>query len=556
MTSSVSQSQSSVEWDQNLPISMELVLTVSDPEIIAELYTRNEGRDRDEYALAALRLGVLALRQARGQLDANILKREGEQLLTTVKSALIEHQSQIQQHVSGTLSEYFNPKDGRFTERVDRLLKKDGELETLLGRTLTGDQSDLQRVLTSLVGTDSPLFRLLSPEESNGLLSALREAVNQELLQQRQRVLDEFSLDNKTGAMSRLVSELTDSNGRLRDDMQEKIDLVVKEFSLDEENSALSRLVRQVEQAQKIISSEFSLDNDSSALSRMKAQVESTNSAISKHLTLDDETSALFRLKRELLDVLRTHEDRQRGFQEEVKVTLEKMQARKAAAARSTLHGLEFESQLFEFVNEESQRAGDIAVMTGNSVGAIKNCKKGDIVVEIGGEHSAAGAKIVLEAKEDASYNIRKALDEIDEARKNREAQSGLFVFSKRLAPEGLEPLSRHGNSIIALWDPEDRQTDLFVKLGISVAKALCTRQAREKESLAVDFSTLDHAILEINKQLSQIDEISGFSESIRNNSEKILERMRISRKKLDKQVAILQEALQDLRETLQSEDD
>lgn len=556
MSSSVSRSQSSLDWDQSLPISMELILTVSDPEIIAELCTRNEGRDRDEYALAALRLGVLSLRQARGQLDANILKREGEQLLSSVKSALTEHQLQIHQHLGGTLKEYFDPQSGRFSERVDRLLKKDGELESLLGRTLTGDQSDLQRVLNSLVGSDSPMFRLLAPEESNGLLAALRETVNQELLQQRQRVLDEFSLDNKTGALSRLVTELTDSNGRLRDDMQEKIDLVVREFSLDEENSALSRLVRQVEQAQKIISSEFSLDNDASALSRMKAQVESTNSAISKHLTLDDETSALFRLKRELMDVLRTAEERQRGFQEEVKITLERMQARKAESARSTIHGLEFESQLFELVHDVSQRSGDIALLTGSTVGVIKNCKKGDIVVEIGGEHAAAGARIVLEAKEDASYNLRKALDEIEEARKNRESQSGLFVFSKRLAPEGVEPLSRHGNVIIALWDPEDRQTDLFVKLGLSVAKALCTRQAREKESLAVDFSTLDHAILEINKQLGHIDEISGFSESIRNNSEKILERMRISRKKLDKQIAVLQEALQDLRETLQADQD
>lgn len=554
MSSSVSQFGNSVDFEQNLPISMELVLTVSDPEIITELFTRSEGRDRDEYALSALRLGVLALRQARGQLDANILKREGEQLLSSVKSALGEHQLQIHQHLGGTLKEYFDPQSGRFSERVDRLLKKDGELESLLGRTLTGDQSDLQRVLAGLVGTDSPLFRLLSPQESNGLLASLREAVNQELLQQRQRVLEEFSLDNKTGALSRFVGELSDHNGKLRDDLQSRIDVVVREFSLDEENSALSRLVRQVEQAQRTISDEFSLDNDASALSRMKAQVESTNSAISRHLTLDDETSALFRLKRELTDMLRTHEDRQRGFQEEVKLALEKMQARKAEAARSTRHGVEFETLLFELVQEESQRAGDIATLTGNTVGVIKNCKKGDIVVEICADHVAGGARIAIEAKEDASYNLKKALDEIDEARKNRESQSGLFVFSKRLAPEGLEPLSRHGNTILAIWDSEDRQTDLFVKLGLSVAKALCTRQAREREALAVDFSTLDHSILEINKQLTQIDEISGFASTIQGHSEKILERMRISRKKLDKQVAILQEALQDLRDTLNSE--
>ncbi|MCA9095233.1 MAG: hypothetical protein KDA68_17220 [Planctomycetaceae bacterium] len=553
MSSSVSQSQSSVEWDQNLPISMELVLTVSDPEIIAELYTRNEGRDRDEYALAALRLGVLALRQARGQLDANILKREGEQLLTTVKSALIEHQSQIQQHVSGTLSEYFNPKDGRFTERVDRLLKKDGELETLLGRTLTGDQSDLQRVLTSLVGTDSPLFRLLSPEESNGLLSALREAVNQELLQQRQRVLDEFSLDNKTGAMSRLVSELTDSNGRLRDDMQEKIDLVVKEFSLDEENSALSRLVRQVEQAQKIISSEFSLDNDSSALSRMKAQVESTNSAISKHLTLDDETSALSTLRKQLMEILKDSDDRHRVFQEEVKIALEKMQARKAESARSTQHGVDFESQLFELIQEESNRSGDIATQVGATNGVL-NRKVGDIVVEVGCDHVAEGAKVVIEAKEHSSYNIKKALDELDEAIKNRESQCGIFVFSKRTAPQGLEPLSRHGRSLIAVWDSENRESDLFVRLGLSVAKALCTRQARERNQIDIDFSMLDRALEEICKQVDQIDSVNTLATTIRNNGEKIVKQVQKSKESLLAQVEILQTTLQDLRQKLESE--
>lgn len=553
MSSSVSHSQNSVEWDQSLPISMELVLTVSDPEIIAELYTRNEGRDRDEYALAALRLGVLALRQARGQLDANILKREGEQLLSTVKSALIEHQSQIHQHVSGTLNEYFNPKDGRFTERVDRLLKKDGELESLLGRTLTGDQSDLQRVLASLVGTDSPLFRLLSPEESNGLLAALREAVNQELLQQRQRVLDEFSLDNKTGAMSRLVSELTDSNGRLRDDMQEKIDLVVKEFSLDEENSALSRLVRQVEQAQKTISNEFSLDNDSSALSRMKAQVDSTNTAISRHLTLDDETSALSKLKKQLMEVLQVSDDRQSRFQEEVKIALEKMQSRKEEAARSTQHGVDFESQLFELIQEESNRTGDIATQVGTTNGLLKR-KTGDIVVELGTDHVADGAKIVLEAKEDSSYNLKKALDELDEAIKNRESQCGIFVFSKRMAPAGLEPLSRHGRRLIAVWDSQDRETDLFVKLGLSVAKALCTRQAKERDQINVDFSILDRALEEICKQVDQIETVNTLASTVRNNGEKIMTQVQKSKKTLLAQVEVLQTALMDLRHKLGSE--
>jgi hypothetical protein len=61
-----------------LLFSLPLELTVTDPKVLAELIAKQEGRERDDYALGALRLGVLALRQARGQVDVNALKHEGE----------------------------------------------------------------------------------------------------------------------------------------------------------------------------------------------------------------------------------------------------------------------------------------------------------------------------------------------------------------------------------------------------------------------------------------------------------------------------------------------
>ena len=51
---------------ETLPFSLPLELTVTDPEVISELFAKQEGRERDEYAPGALRLGVLALRQAPG----------------------------------------------------------------------------------------------------------------------------------------------------------------------------------------------------------------------------------------------------------------------------------------------------------------------------------------------------------------------------------------------------------------------------------------------------------------------------------------------------------
>ncbi len=465
---------------ETLPFSLPLELTVNDPEVISELWAKQEGRERDEYALGALRLGVLALRQARGQIDANTLKREGEHLLGSVQLALSEHRTNLDRTLVGTLAEYFHPESGRFTERVQRLLKKDGELETLLSRKVTAADSEMCRALSGLVGKDSPLVRLLSPDESNEFLKALHAAVSKELEGQRTQVLREFSLDNKEGALSRLVGELTDKNGQLRKDLQEKIDALVKQFSFDDEQSALSR---------------------------MSKTVATTNEAISKHLTLDDKDSALSRLRRELMEVLGKHGEADRKFQEEVRLTLEKMQTRREEAAASTRHGGDFEAVVFEVVQSESQRLKDIATAVGNSTGLIKNCKKGDAVVELGPESAAPSAKIVVEAKEDASYDLKTALAEIETARQNREAESGLFVFSKKTAPAGLEPLARYGTDVVVVWDADDLATDTHLRLGLSVARALCTRKAMERTSLDVDFTAIDAALLEIAKQVKELDD-------------------------------------------------
>lgn len=533
---------------QSLPFSLPIELVVRDPEVIADLIARTEGRERDEFALAALRVGVLAIRQARGHIDANAIKHEGERLLASVQSALNEHRNHVGQFVAGTLKDYFDPESGRFNERVERLLKKDGELETLLARTITAEDSELCRNLASHLGEESPLFRLLSPDESDGLLGALRAAISAELKSQRESILNQFSLDNAEGALSRLVAQLTDHNGKLRGDLKSQIEGIVKEFSLDEEDSALSRLVRQVERAQKIISAEFSLDNDQSALSRMTRKLDDTNNAISRHLTLDDEESALNKLRRELLNVLNGQAEKFAKFQSEVQVSLAKMQARKEEAGRSTQHGNDFETEVFRFVQAEAEKMGDVAEATGKSTGMIKNCKAGDAVVELGSDSAAPGSRVVVEAKEEDGYDLKAALEEIDKARKNRAAETGLFVFSQRTAPEGLERLARYGDDVVVIWDVEDVAADVYLKLGLSVAKALCTRRAAEREGIEFDFTTVDQAILEVTKQVERQGEIETWANTIKSNSEKILERLRISREKLQRQAETLTDHVAQLK--------
>ena len=90
------------------------------------------------------------------------------------------------------------------------------------------------------------------------------------LVQQKETILKEFSLDNGEGALSRLVTELTTKHGEVGAALDKRISEVTGEFSLDNEDSALSRLMQGVERAQRQISSEFDLNEDGSALARMQ----------------------------------------------------------------------------------------------------------------------------------------------------------------------------------------------------------------------------------------------------------------------------------------------
>ena len=173
------------------------------------------------------------------------------------------------------------------------------------------------------------------------------------------------------------------------------------------------------------------------------------------------------------------------------------------------------------------------------------------MVIELGPEAASAGARIVVEAKEDASYNLKKALDELEEARKNRGAAIGVFVFSKRTAPNGLEVFNRYGNDVVVIWDAEDTGSDVFLDAGLSVARALCARPKSISEEVDADFEALEKAILEIARQADGLDEITKSSETIRSSNEKISNRARIMREGLSKQITILNEKADGLKELI-----
>lgn len=511
--------------DGELPYSLALELTVTDRDVIAELWQYAEGEPRDEFALVALRIGISALRQARGQIDADLVRRESERMLTTLESQLRQHSESVERQLTTSLKEYFDPTTGRFNERIERLVKRDGELERLLRAQIGEQDSELCKALAAHIGEQSPLMKKLNPEQKDGFLSVLSQLVEQELKAQSTRILNEFSLDNQDGALNRLVVKLTDKHELLGKNLKERIDEVVKAFSLNDEQSFFSQLRRTLDK---------------------------TTETINNNLTLDDENSSLARLQREVRKILQEHGETNQKFQEEVKTALAKMAARREERDASTRHGMVFEDAVAEFLQQQAQQRCELFERTGNRVGLIKNCKVGDFVWELGPETVAPGATIVIESKEEIGYTLVDARKEIAQARDNRGAQIGLFVFSRRTAPQQMEPFCRLGNDIFVVWDAEDTASDIHLKAGVDVARALCLKAQNKAEAQAADFTAIDAAILEIEKRANSLEEVCKWAETIRSNSEKIIDRANKAREAVNRQVANLQERITDLKELSQ----
>jgi hypothetical protein len=528
--------------------SIPLTLVVSDRETVAELLQRCDGRERDEYALAALRIGVLSLKHARGQIDADAVRREGEKLLTDLKSALDGSRNEIHTNLTTSLKEYFDPSSGRFQERVERLIKQDGDLEKVLQRQVGSNGSVLAVTLAEHIGKNSPLMKLLNPEEANGLVSSVRCAISTMIDEEQKRILGEFSLDNDQSALRRLVNELTQANGKLKTDLANEVGTVVQEFSLDKEDSALSRLVKRVETAQETITKEFSLDEEGSALSRLSTVINEAKGSIDSNLTLDNEASALYRLKRELVEILGTHEQKVQGFQTNVLTALESMTAQRKESARSTQHGNDFEATACEFIEKEMQKAGDVATRTGATTGLIKNCKVGDLVIELGADCVAAGEKFVVEAKEDSTYSKLKAIAEIDTARRNRGANVGLFLFSAKSAPQGIDMLTRNGDDVFVVWDAQAIESDVVLRAGLSLAKALCVRKQRDRNKNEGDWEQVDAAVLAVEKEAVRLQQMKTWTDTIQSNSGKLLDEIRKMTSNLETQIVRLRESVDTLK--------
>jgi hypothetical protein len=502
--------------------TIRLELEVKDPVVLAAIQAQSRGPDRDLFIERALRIGVLAINQATGQIDTHTLRDEGTRLLSELNNLIENNRSRTSEGLEGILKDYFNPTDGHFTQNVERLVRQDGDLQRVLTTHIQNTRQGISETIDQLVGKNSPIMQHLLPNEANTFFRHLTNAANQAIEEQNSRILRQFSLDIPESALNRLVTELKLNNTNVGTNLQDHITRSMREFSLDEENSALNRMLRQIQEASKQIQGEFTLDNEQSALARVRT---------------------------ELLSVMEKQNRSAQLFQERIGNEIAALNARRREARQGVQHGHEFEAALVRALKIVTEGSDDEVEAVGHLTGEIFRCRVGDAVITLGPDSAAPNARIVVEAKEAENYTLSRIREELQIARQNRNATYGIFVLSSDVVgAQSIGTLRRFDQDIVVVWNAEDRSTDIILKAAVLMAKGLILRATREREGLTADIDAMDRAISSISRYLGELEEVNTSASTIRNSSDKILSRTRIMRERIERELETLGNELQSLR--------
>ena len=126
-----------------------------------------------QLATDAWTVGLRALANAYAQAEEARLQDIGKTLVDDIDRQLKAHIAGQQQTIATVLGKYFDPTDGQVTQRLAAFVDDHGVLAHLLEKYLAPQNSVLAQTLAREVGESSPLFRKLSPTDSEGLVKVL-----------------------------------------------------------------------------------------------------------------------------------------------------------------------------------------------------------------------------------------------------------------------------------------------------------------------------------------------------------------------------------------------
>jgi len=470
---------------------------------------------REQFAHDAWSIGLRALHNAHAAAQEVRLQDIGTSLVADIDRQLRAHVESQQQTMANVMARFFDPKDGQVTQRLTAFVDDQGVLARLLDKYLSPQNSVLTQALARQVGENSPLFKKLSPTDSEGLtkiLEAQLRSVMNEGHAELVKALDPLAED---GAVARFLRSLREELKGADEDREKQLSSALAALDANDENSLLSRLVRETHQARQDVLTAVNPDSPQSPMAALKTSL----------------TTLLKEQAKSQIELATQDQARQAGFEKEIREALARIETKRSQDLKSTRGGFDFEDAVVAFLGAATQGAPCLLDVVGTTAGAMGRCKKGDAVLRFTGESAFAGAGIVFEAKRDAAYSTQNALDELDAARKNRNAAAGVFVMARSHASDTFPRFVRYGNNVLVTWDDQDPASDPYLHAAILLGMALVTRAKATGD--AGDIAALHDIENRIDGELSRFAKMEKHSESIRRNADEISEEIRKAQKAL-----------------------
>jgi hypothetical protein len=481
---------------------------------------------REQLVIDAWSIGLRALRNAHSAAQESKLKDVGDALVSDIDQHLRAHIHHQQATIAGVLERFFDPKDGQVTQRLEEFVADQGVLAQLLDKYIAPQNSVLAEALARQVGESSPLFKKLSPTESDGVLKSIESQLRAVMSQghtELVRALDPLAED---GAVARFLRSLREELKGADEDRAKQLSAALAALDANDDGSLLSRLVRETHQAREEVLSAVNPEAPNSPMAILKRSL----------------TSLLQANALDQAEAVKRQEARQTQFEKEVREALARIETKRSQAQKSIRGGLDFEDAVISFVRAATQGAPCVFDITSTTAG-VGRCKKGDAILRFTGESAFAGTGVVFEAKHDATYTVQRALDELDAARKNRDAAAGVFVMASSHASDAFPRFSRFGSNVLVIWDDQDPATDAYLHAAILLGMALVVRVRTTGD--AGDIAALRDIEARIESELSRLAKMEKHSEAIRKNVDGISDDIRKAQKALDR---LLQNAQSTLR--------
>ncbi len=250
---------------------------------------------------------------------------------------------------------------------------------------------------------------------------------------------------------------------------------------------------------------------------RVQELFEGMRKEVLGEFSLDRKGSALARFKAMLSDFLQELRHAQ-GIEE----------GREAEVERGPAKGLDFQAALYCRVVEWARQLGDEVEFVADTPGAGGR-KTGDYLVALGDATAAPGLKIVIEAK-NQRYTLKQASDELQRAKKTREAACGIFAFAKGCEPPEVGDIYRIGEDIYCTIDRDLLDTEgdlLYLEAAYKIVRVQAVAAVRKEAAGRLDLQRVRDHIDHLTGSVKVMGDLAAKAGAVRKNGAAIEDALR-----------------------------